>query len=141
MYLGLGVFGFILFGTLCFLDLYVYFIHQVKDVFFHYFKKYFSNFLLSVFSLQLPNDANVGMLEVVPEAPYTVLIFLDYFFFLLFFFLKYILLIVLLQLCPFFLTFIPLSPVPYHLHSPPLLSSCPCVIHISSLLLHLLYYS
>ena len=37
MCLGVGLFGFILLGTLCFLDHYVYILHQVRDVFYHYF--------------------------------------------------------------------------------------------------------
>ena len=41
-----------------------------------------SNFLLFLFSFWHPCDANVGMFEVVPEAAYTILIFLDSFFFL-----------------------------------------------------------
>ena len=46
---------------------------------------------------------------------------------------KYILLIMLLQLSHFFLPLIPLHPAhPLHQHSPPL-SSCPWVVHISSL--------
>ena len=32
-----------LFGTLCFLDLYVYFLCQIKEVFFHFFSIIFSN--------------------------------------------------------------------------------------------------
>ena len=39
-----------------------------------------SNFLLFLFSYQYPHDASVGKLEVVPEAPYTILLFLDTFF-------------------------------------------------------------
>ena len=36
MYFGVILFG-SNFGTLCFLDLYVYFLHQIREVFFHYF--------------------------------------------------------------------------------------------------------
>ena len=50
-----------------------------------------------------------------------------------FFIFKYILLIMLLQLSHFFLPFIPLHPVPSLPPSFPYLSSCPQVIHISSL--------
>ena len=39
MCLSVDVFGSILFGTLCFLDVYVYFFHQFRDIFFHYFCK------------------------------------------------------------------------------------------------------
>ena len=48
-------------------------------------------------------------------------------------FLKYILLIMLLQLSHFILLFIPLCPIPPFLSSFPHLSSCPWVIHRSSL--------
>ena len=41
MCLGVGLFEYILFGTLCFLDLYVYFLHQIRGVFFHYFSNRF----------------------------------------------------------------------------------------------------
>ena len=52
----------------------------------------------------------------------------------LIYFLKYILLIMLLQLSPFFLPFIPPLPCNHLPSSIPLpLSSCPWVIHISSL--------
>ena len=37
MRLDVGLFGFILFGTLNFLDLYVHFLHQVREVFCHCF--------------------------------------------------------------------------------------------------------
>ena len=37
MCLGMGLFASTLVGTLCFLDLHVYFLHQIKEVFFHYF--------------------------------------------------------------------------------------------------------
>ena len=49
MYLGVGLFASILFRTLCafcffftlcFLDLHVYFIHQIREVFFHYFHRF-----------------------------------------------------------------------------------------------------
>ena len=52
-------------------------------------------------------------------------------FMLSFFFFYYILLIMLLQLSHFFLSFIPLYPLTHHYS--PHLSSCPWVIHISSL--------
>ena len=37
MCLGVGLFVSILFGTLCFLDLHIYFLHQIGEDFFHYF--------------------------------------------------------------------------------------------------------
>ena len=39
MCLGVFLFGFILFGTLSFLDLYIYFLHPVSEVFHHHFCK------------------------------------------------------------------------------------------------------
>ena len=39
MCLGVGLFASILFGRLCFPSLHVYFLHQIKEVFFHYFFK------------------------------------------------------------------------------------------------------
>ena len=81
--LGMGLFASILFGTsLCFLDLHVYFLHQIREVFFHYFFKQISSFLLFLFSFCHPYDVNVGPLEVVSEAVYTILIFLNSFFLL-----------------------------------------------------------
>ena len=75
---GVHLFGFILFGTLCASWT---FLHQITEIFFHYFFQ-ISNFLLFLFSFWHPYEVNVGMLEVVPDAAYTILIFMDYFFFL-----------------------------------------------------------
>ena len=51
MCLGVCFFGSqLVWDSLCFLDLYVYFFHQIREVFFHYFFKYISNFLLFLFS-------------------------------------------------------------------------------------------
>ena len=66
--------------SLCFLDLHSYFLHHIKEVFFHYFFKQISNFLLFLF-FRHPYDANVVFLKVVPQASYTILIFLDSLFF------------------------------------------------------------
>ena len=41
-------------GTLCFLDLHVYFFHQIRKVFFYYFFRQISNFLLSLLLLAPP---------------------------------------------------------------------------------------
>ena len=65
MYLSVVLFMSTLFGTLCFLDWYVYFLHQINEVFFHYF----FNFLLFFFSFQQTYDSNVGMFEDALEAP------------------------------------------------------------------------
>ena len=80
MCLGVGLFASILLGTLCFLDLHVYFLHQIREIIFHYFFKYISNFLLFLFSFWHPYDANVGIFEVVSMASYTILGFFGFFF-------------------------------------------------------------
>ena len=41
MCIGVGLFASILFGTLCFLDLHVYFLHQIREVFVYYFSNRF----------------------------------------------------------------------------------------------------
>ena len=64
------------FGPLLFLDFYVYFLHQVREISCHYFFKYVFNFLLSLFSFWLPYDVNIGMLKVVLEAPSIIFIFI-----------------------------------------------------------------
>ena len=65
--------------TLCFLNLYVYFFHQVKEVFCSYIFKYVFNpcFLSSPLST---HDVNVGMLELVPGPLLTILILFGFFF-------------------------------------------------------------
>ena len=75
MYLAVGLFASIIIGTLYFLDLHVYFLHQIREVFFHYF--FLIDFQFLAFSLLLlaPYGMNVGPLEVAPEAVYTILIF------------------------------------------------------------------
>ena len=50
MCFGVVLFGFILFWTLHFLDLYVYFLHQIREVFCHFFKKGFQFPVLSLLS-------------------------------------------------------------------------------------------
>ena len=72
---GVGLFASIIIRTLHFLDLDVYFLHQIKEVFFHYF--FLIDFQFLAFSLLLlaPYGMNVGPLEVAPEAVYTILIF------------------------------------------------------------------
>ena len=72
--LGVGVFGFILFGTLCCLDLDAYFLCQVRKVFSHYFFVWSLYPLLSLFSFWDLYDIDVLMLDVVPEVPQTTLI-------------------------------------------------------------------
>ena len=82
MCLRVGLFASILFGTLC-ASWTCMSTSPNQGSFFHYFSKQISNFLLFLFFWH-PYDANVGMLEVVPEAAYTILIFLESFSFLLF---------------------------------------------------------
>ena len=82
MCLGVGFFASILFGTLCFLHLHVYFLNQIRAVFFHFIFKQICNFLLFLCSLWHLYDVNFGPPEVVPEAAYTILIFLHSFFLL-----------------------------------------------------------
>ena len=72
--------AFILFETLHFLGLNVYFLSQVREVFSQYFFKEVSNPLLSLFLLVTSMMQVLGMLDVVPEAPETSLISLDSFF-------------------------------------------------------------
>ena len=68
---------------LCFLDLYVYFLCQIKEVFFIIFSNKFSFFLLSLFSFWHPYDSDVGIFKVVPEIPKPIFIFLNSCFFFL----------------------------------------------------------
>ena len=82
MCLGVGLVESNLIGTLCFLDWYVYFLCQIREGFFHYFFKQISSFLLFLFFFWHLYDVNVGPLEVVPKAAYTIHIFLDSFFLL-----------------------------------------------------------
>ena len=72
----LGVFrlGFILFGTLCFLDLGGYFLPHFREVFNYYLLKDFLMIFLSVFFFWDSYDLNVGEFNIVPEVPEIVLI-------------------------------------------------------------------
>ena len=58
--------------------LYVYFLYQVREIFLSLFFLIVFNSLLALF-FQGPHNADFGMLEVFPEAPYTILISLDFF--------------------------------------------------------------
>ena len=70
----LGVFhlGFILFGTLHFLDLGGYFLPRFREVFNYYLKHFLMPFLFVVFSRDT-YDLNVGALNIVPEVSEDVL--------------------------------------------------------------------
>ena len=59
--------GFILPGTLCFLDLVNYFLSHVREVFSYYLFKYFLRSFLSLFSFWDPYNSNAGAFNVVPE--------------------------------------------------------------------------
>ena len=81
MCLAVGLFGSILFGTICTSWTYmsISFTTLGKFSVIIFFKWVF-NFLLALFSLQHPHEIYIGMLEVVPEAPYTLFILLNSFF-------------------------------------------------------------
>ena len=84
MCFGVVLFGSNLFGTLCFLDLYLYFLHQIREVFFHYFFPISFQFLALSLLLLAFYDSDVAMFGDVPEKPYTIPVFFSSFFFLLF---------------------------------------------------------
>ena len=77
----LGVFhlGFILFGTLGFLDLGGYFLPHFRKVFNYYLLKYFLTAFLFVFFWD-SYDSNVGAFNIVPEVSEVVLISFNSFF-------------------------------------------------------------
>lgn len=64
-YLGMGLLGLIFFETLWFLGLYVHFLHQVREVFRHYFFKYILNPFISFFFSYYPYDETVVMLDIL----------------------------------------------------------------------------
>ena len=79
----LGVFrlGFILFGTLGFLELGGYFRPHFREVFDYHLLKYFLMAFLFVFFFWDSYDLNVGAFHIVPEVPEVVLISFNSFFF------------------------------------------------------------
>jgi len=81
--MSLGVFslGFILFGTLGFLDLGDYFLSHLGEVFNYYLLKYFLMFFLFVFFFWDSYDSNVGAFNIVLEVSEVVLIYFNSFFF------------------------------------------------------------
>ena len=78
----LGVFnlGFILFGTLGFLDLDGYFFSHFREVFNYYLFKYFLKPFLFVFFFWDTYDLSVGAFNIVPEVSDVVLITFNSFF-------------------------------------------------------------
>ena len=79
MCLGVSCLGFILFGTLGFLDLGSYFLPHFKEV--KYYLKYFLMPFLFVFFFWDSYDSNVGGFNIVPEVSEVVLISFNSFFF------------------------------------------------------------
>ena len=79
----LGVFrlGFILFGTLGFLDLGDYFLPHFRKVFNYYLLKYFLMVFLFVFFFWDPYDSNVVAFNIVLEVSEIALISFNSFFF------------------------------------------------------------
>ena len=78
----LGVFHlwFILFGTLCFLDLGDYFLPHFREVFNYFLLKYFLSVFLFVFFFWDSYDSNVVVFHSVPEVSEVVLISFNSFF-------------------------------------------------------------
>ena len=74
-------FGFILFGTLGFLDLGDYFLPHFREIFNYYLLKYFLMAFLFVFFFWDSSDSNVGVFNIVPAVPEVFLISLNSFFF------------------------------------------------------------
>ena len=77
-----GVFhlGFILFGTLDFLDLGEYFLPHFREVFNYYLLKYFLMAFVFVFFFWDSYNSNVGVFDIVPEVSEVVLISFKSFF-------------------------------------------------------------
>ena len=81
MYLGVFHLGFILFGTLGFLDLGNYFLPHFREVFNYYLLKDFLMIFLSVFFFWDSYNSNVGAFHIVLEVSEVVLISFNSFFF------------------------------------------------------------
>ena len=74
MCLGVFLLGFILYGTLCFLDLIDYFHSHIREIFNNNHFKYFVSLFLFLFFFWNPCNSNVGVFNVVPEVSETVMI-------------------------------------------------------------------
>ena len=85
MHLSLFLLGFILPGTLCFLNLVNYFLSHVWEVFSYYLFKYFLMSFLSLFSCWEPYNAIIDAFNAVPEVSQAVLIFFPHSFFYILF--------------------------------------------------------
>ena len=83
MCLGVFLFGFILYGTLCFLDSIDCFLSHVREVFDYNLFKYFLRPFLFLFFFWDRCNSNVGVFNVVPEVSETVLNSFHYSFFIL----------------------------------------------------------
>ena len=83
MCLGMFFLGFIMYGTLHFLELIDYFLSHVRDVFNYNLFKYFLSPLLLLFFFWDPYNSNVGVSDVVPEVSENVLHSFHSFFFVL----------------------------------------------------------
>ena len=81
MFLGVFHLGFILFGTLSFLDLGCYFLPHFRKLFNYYLLKYFLMVFLFVFFFWDSYNSNVGTFDIVPEVSEVVLISFNSFFF------------------------------------------------------------
>ena len=83
MCFGVFLLGFILYGTLFFLDLINYFLSPIREVFNYNLFKYFRNPFLFLFFFWAPYNSNVDAFNVVPEVSETVLKSFHSFFFIL----------------------------------------------------------
>ena len=83
MCLGMFLLGFVLYGTLRFLDLIDYFLSHIREVFNYNLFKYFLSPFLFLFFFFDPYNSNVGAFKVVAEVSETVLNSFHSFFFIL----------------------------------------------------------
>ena len=85
MCLGTFLLGFILYGTLCLLDLIDYFLFHVGEIFnYHLFKNFLIPFHFLIFFWD-PCNSNVGAVVIVPEVSETILSSFHSFYFILLF--------------------------------------------------------
>ena len=75
MSLGMLLLEFVLFKTLCFLDVGDYFLSHIRNVFDCYLLNYFLTSFPSLLLFWDPYNSNVGLFNVVPEVSGTLLIF------------------------------------------------------------------